>query len=95
MPKFRLVAAAAVSLLALAAPAIAGGKDIEKHRLHVRHADKLLHDKLAYPSLPVYDAARWGYGTGYVSFPTGAGGLYGDGRYPDNVYENYSPYRPI
>ena len=37
------------------------------------------------PQLPVEDALRWGYSQGYSIYPSGFGGLYGDGRYPGNV----------
>lgn len=37
------------------------------------------------PNLPVENALRWGYSQGYSIYPSGFGGLYGDGRYPDNV----------
>jgi hypothetical protein len=91
MTKFRLIAAAAVSLVALAAPAAAD--ELGKHRSHIRHSDKLLHDKLLDAELPVLDATRWGYGTGYKTSRSGYGGLYGDGRYPGNVYNDPASYR--
>jgi hypothetical protein len=96
MPKFKWIAAAAVSLVALAAPAAAD--DLGKHRSHVRHSDKILpdkilHDKLLNAELPVLDATRWGYGTGYRAERSGYGGLYGDGRYPGNVYNDPASYR--
>lgn len=37
------------------------------------------------PNLPVENALRWGYSQGYSYYPSGFGGLYGDGRYPGNV----------
>jgi hypothetical protein len=37
------------------------------------------------PRLPVENALRWGYSQGYHNYPSGWGGLYGDGRYPGNV----------
>jgi hypothetical protein len=43
------------------------------------------------PSLPVENALRWGYSQGYSNYPSGWGGLYGDGRYPGNVISNSSP----
>jgi hypothetical protein len=91
MPKFKLIAAVAVALFAFAAPATAG--DLEKHRAHVRHSDKLPGDKLLQAELPVQDATRWGYGTGYKAERSGYGGLYGDGRYPGNVYNDSTSYR--
>lgn len=40
------------------------------------------------PHLPVENALRWGYSQGYRTYPSGFGGLYGDGRYPGNVISN-------
>jgi hypothetical protein len=40
------------------------------------------------PYLPVENALRWGYSQGYSYYPSGFGGLYGDGRYPGNVISN-------
>jgi len=40
------------------------------------------------PNLPVENALRWGYSQGYQYYPSGFGGLYGDGRYPGNTIEN-------
>jgi hypothetical protein len=40
------------------------------------------------PHLPVETALRWGYSQGYRTYPSGFGGLYGDGRYPGNVISN-------
>lgn len=37
------------------------------------------------PNLPITNALRWGYSQGYSYYPSGFGGLYGDGRYPGNV----------
>jgi len=37
------------------------------------------------PQLPVENALRWGYSQGTSYYPSGFGGLYGDGRYPGNV----------
>jgi hypothetical protein len=37
------------------------------------------------PQLPVENALRWGYSQGTSNYPSGFGGLYGDGRYPGNV----------
>jgi hypothetical protein len=92
MREFTRIAATAFALaVALAAPAAAG--DTGKHRSHVRHSDKPLHDKLLHAELPVLDATRWGYGTGYKASRSGYGGLYGDGRYPGNVYDDPASYR--
>ena len=56
------------------------------------------HGAAAYPparsydrTVSVEDALRWGYGQGYSHYSSGFGGLYGDGRYPDNVISNHRP----
>jgi hypothetical protein len=38
--------------------------------------------------LPIENALRWGYSRGYQYYPSGFGGLHGDGRYPGNTIEN-------
>ena len=43
------------------------------------------------PNLPVENALRWGYSQGYRNYPSGFGGLYGDGRYPGNTISNAGP----
>ena len=40
------------------------------------------------PNLPVDQAIRFGYSQGYATYPSGWGGIYGDGRYPDNTISN-------
>lgn len=91
MIKFGLAVAAAVSLtLAVAMPANAGDVTAAGHqsRKHVRTAPSTM----AYgdPNLPVENALRWGYSQGYSNYPSGFGGLYGDGRYPGNTVTNNS-----
>jgi hypothetical protein len=84
-----LVGATVLSLMsALAEPALAG--DAQKANAHrakpkVRAA---VVNPYADPRLPVEDALRLGYGQGYQDYPSGRGGLYGDGRYPGNAIEN-------
>jgi hypothetical protein len=86
MTRFTLIGAVAVSLLALAAPAMAGPAGT--HRGHHRHRHYVRDVRIIRPALPVQDALRYGYGTGCHSFPSGYGGLYRDGVYPGNVYDN-------
>ena len=76
MKTFRLIGAVALSLM-LATPAMA------MH--HVHHHQN---GQFADSDLPVQDAQRFGYGTGYKTYHSGFGGLYGDGDYPGNAYEN-------
>jgi hypothetical protein len=84
MTKFGLIGATALSLtFALAAPAMAG--DVVHHpKVQTRSVAAYAYE----PRLPVENALRWGYSQGYSNYPSGFGGLYGDGRYPDNVVSN-------
>ena len=84
MTKFGLIGATALSLT-LAAPAMA--RDIHHVRTPTRAvaADAYASSE---PRLPIENALRWGYGQGYSNYPSGFGGLYGDGRYPGNTISN-------
>ena len=85
MIKFGLIGATALSLtLALAAPAMARD-GVQYPKRHVRGV--VVNPSYA-PNLPVENALRWGYSQGYSYYPSGWGGLYGDGRYPGNVISN-------
>jgi hypothetical protein len=83
MTKLGLIAA---SVLALAGPAMAQDDYPPRARAkpHVAVANPD-------PSLPIENALRWGYSQGYSNYPSGWGGLYGDGRYPGNVVSNRGP----
>jgi hypothetical protein len=88
MTRFGLSGATAVALtLALAAPAMADNGHHAKGptRSAVPHSEAYAY---ADPRLPVENALRWGYSHGYSNYPSGFGGLYGDGRYPGNVISN-------
>lgn len=90
MNKFGLFGAAALSLtLIVAAPAMAR----DGHRVKGPTRGTAVHPRAyAYgENLPVENALRWGYSQGYSYYPSGFGGLYGDGRYPGNVISNYHP----
>lgn len=76
MMNFRLIGAALLSLM-VASPAMAA------HHVYHPHYGQVGHEEL-----PVQDALRLGYGTGYRTYHSGYGGLYGDGYYPGNVYDN-------
>jgi hypothetical protein len=90
MTKFGLIGATALSLT-LAAPAMADDVQHEHARAQIRAP--IVYPN-AEPSLPVENALRWGYSQGYSHYPSGFGGLYGDGRYPDNVVSNPNhPFR--
>jgi hypothetical protein len=47
------------------------------------------------PNLPVENALRWGYSQGHSEYPSGFGGLYGDGRYPGNTVTGPQPYNTL
>jgi hypothetical protein len=86
MTKFGLIGTAAL-LLALAAPAMA--RDAQHAKGPKRGTAAHPHVYASGENLPVENALRWGYGQGYSYYPSGFGGLYGDGRYPGNVISNY------
>ena len=84
MTKFGLIGAMALSLtLALAAPAMAR----DMHRAKSAPRGAVIYPN-AEPNLPIENALRWGYSQGYSYYPSGFGGLYGDGRYPGNTISN-------
>lgn len=72
---------------ALLAPAMAKDTPHAKASRHV-----VVTDPYPDPRLPVENALRWGYSQGYSYYPSGWGGLYGDGRYPGNVISSGSKY---
>ena len=89
MTKLGLVGISALSLmLAFAAPVAA--QDTQQIGRHVKRATQAVPAYGAYgePSLPVDQAIRFGYSQGYANYPSGWGGIYGDGRYPDNTVTN-------
>ena len=87
MTKFGLIGATALSLiLALAAPSMA--RDLRHARAPVRALAAYPHVYAYGENLPVENALRWGYSQGTSYYPSGFGGLYGDGRYPGNTISN-------
>jgi len=91
MIRFGLIGATALSLtLALAVPAMAGdtqSNGVQRYKRHVRTVPPpaIIAGE---PNLPIENALRWGYSQGYQNYPSGWGGLYGDGRYPGNTISN-------
>jgi hypothetical protein len=79
MKKPGLIAVAACSLM-LALAASASAQDTHRAKSAARNTIAA-----SDPQLPVENALRWGYSQGYSNYPSGFGGLYGDGRYPGNV----------
>jgi hypothetical protein len=94
MVKLGLIGAAALSLTLMIATPIAAN-DVQTTNGHQskRHLPAAPPSAIAYgdPNLPVENALRWGYSQGYSNYPSGWGGLYGDGRYPGNVISNPNP----
>ena len=86
MIRFGLIGMTALSLV-LAAPAMAG--DTQRIKGQTRHVPPRV-TVYGEPNLPVQDALRWGYSQGFQYYPSGFGGLYGDGRYPGNTISNYN-----
>jgi hypothetical protein len=92
--RFGLIEAATLSLLlAVAGPAMAGDTQPSPvQHSKVGQARPVAARVNAYnpsdPNLPVENALRWGYSQGHQYYPSGFGGLYGDGRYPGNVISN-------
>ena len=91
MVKFGLTGTAVLSLTLIGTAAShAQGVDGHQYRRHARVAPPPV---VAYePNLPVENALRWGYSQGYSNYPSGFGGLYGDGRYPSNTVSPPAPY---
>ena len=87
MTRFGLIGVTTLAL-ALAAPAIAGDTQRAGVRHPKRHVRGVVVNPALEPNLPVENALRWGYGQGYSNYPSGFGGLYGDGRYPGNTISN-------
>ena len=93
MIRFGLIGATALSLsLALAAPSMAAdsqGNGVHRYKGHVRTVPpRPIYNYFGEPNLPIQNALRWGYSQGYQDYPSGFGGLYGDGRYPGNTISN-------
>jgi hypothetical protein len=86
MIKFGLIGASVLSLL-LAAPAMARHVHVVAGAAPVT----VVHPRLYYNydrDLPIQDALRQGFSQGHEYYPSGRGGLYGDGRYPGNTVSN-------
>jgi hypothetical protein len=91
MIRFGLIGATVLSLtLVLTAPSMAGDmQPTNAHRAKVRTIPpRPIYNYFAEPNLPIENALRWGYSEGYQHYPSGFGGLYGDGRYPGNTISN-------
>jgi hypothetical protein len=90
MAKFGLIGA---TVLVLTVGFVASASARDEHGAAVVRHKKHLHAVppvavAGEPNLPVENALRWGYSQGYSNYPSGFGGLYGDGRYPGNTVSN-------
>jgi hypothetical protein len=92
MIKFGLIGASVLTL-AVAAPAMA--RDIQHAKQPMRGAAANAYAYYGEPNLPIENALRWGYSQGYTNYPSGFGGLYGDGRYPGNTVSNPGNYNTL
>lgn len=99
MIKSSVIGATAFSLaFAFATAAIAGDMQKAEMSHYKRHAyARAPYPSMAYgdPNLPVENALRWGYSQGYSNYPSGFGGLYGDGRYPGNTVTTPHTYNTL
>jgi hypothetical protein len=95
MRKFGLIGISALSLL-LAFATTASAQDQDTRHVK-RAAQRTAASTIAAgdPNLPIENALRWGYSQGYSNYPSGFGGLYGDGRYPGNTVSNPGPYNTL
>ncbi|WP_325013299.1 hypothetical protein [Bradyrhizobium sp.] len=93
MVKFGLTGTAVLALVMGTATVHAQTTDVHYYKRHLRAAPPPV---VAYePNLPIENALRWGYSQGYSHYPSGFGGLYGDGRYPDNTVSNPGAYNTL
>jgi hypothetical protein len=85
MTNFRLIGAAALSLV-LAGPAMAassGGYGMQ--RVYPEHYGRVIH------RMPAQDFDHFVFGIARPTYHSGWGGPYGDGDYPGSVDENMGP----
>jgi uncharacterized membrane protein len=93
MTKLGLIAAASLCVaLALSAPVAA--QDTHQNGQRAKPAARST-GVFGEPSLPVDQAIRFGYSQGYANYPSGWGGIYGDGRYPGNTISNPNSYNTL
>lgn len=88
MVKFGLTGTAVLSLALVIGAAAAHAQSVDGHQYR-KHLRAVPPPVVAYePNLPVDQAIRFGYSQGYANYPSGWGGIYGDGRYPGNTISN-------
>jgi hypothetical protein len=85
MTNFRLIGAAAISLV-LAGPAMAAGSDGRgMHRVYHEHYGRVVH------AMPAQDFDNFVFGIARPTYHSGWGGPYGDGDYPGTIDANMGP----
>jgi hypothetical protein len=91
MSKLGLTGTAVLALVIGATASQAQTADGHHHRMHAAPPHVVAYE----PNLPIENALRWGYSQGYSNYPSGFGGLYGDGRYPGNTVSNPGNYNTL
>jgi len=86
MTKFRIIGAAALSLV-LAGPALAAGS-VGGYRMQGMHYQP---SSLVVHRMPAQDSDHFDFGIARPTYHSGWGGPYGDGDYPGSVDENMGP----
>ena len=82
---FRLIGAAALSLM-LAGPAMAASSDgYGMQRVHPDYYGRVMH------RMPAQDFDHFDLGIAHPTYHSGWGGPYGDGDYPGSVDQNMGP----
>ncbi len=85
MTNFRIIGAAALSLV-LAGPAVAAaGVGYQMHGVHHQPSGLVVH------RMPAQDFDHFVFGIARPTYHSGWGGPYGDGDYPGSVDENMGP----
>ncbi|MGO8912178.1 MAG: hypothetical protein ACLQDM_23015 [Bradyrhizobium sp.] len=85
MTNFRIVGAAALSLM-LAGPAIAAGSGgYAMHGAYQDYYGRVIH------RMPAQDFDHFDLGIAQPTYPSGWGGPYGDGQYPGTIDRNMGP----
>jgi hypothetical protein len=85
MTNFRLIGAAALSLV-FAGPAMAAGS----YGVHRAYHDHGYYGRMT-QRMPAQDFNHFDFGIARPTFHSGWGGPYGDGEYPGTVDENMGP----
>jgi hypothetical protein len=91
MTKFRIIGAAALSLV-LAGPAMAASGGSGMHRVHHKHYGRVIHT-MPVQKMSAQDYDHFDFGIARPTYHSGWGGPYHDGDYPGSVDQNMGPNR--